>query len=211
MNSSHIKVILFDLGNVVIHLDEQESYRQIAELSRISYQDLSRKVGEAGFFNEYEKGLISEDVFRNEIRKLVGAPELADHHIEEAWNGMLLKIDPRVIEAISQLSNRKRIMVLSNTNSIHEKAFHKMLREVSSYRHLDQIFEKVYLSHEINQRKPDGASWQHILDDNPGLLPEEILFLDDKTENLAAADAMNIHTKQILHPEKTISLIEKIA
>ena len=178
-----IKTILFDLGNVVIYLHEEGSYHEFASLSTDSYQTLKTKVKNEKFFNEFEKGEISETEFRSGLRRLLSDESLANNQLDDAWNKMLIKIDPMIIDVIKRISESRTVMVLSNTNSIHEKAFHKMLNEVSEYTHLDQFFHKVYLSHEIRERKPDHSSWQFILNDNPDMIAAEVLFLDDKIEN----------------------------
>lgn len=206
----HIKVILFDLGNVVIYLQEESSYHEFANLSKYSYESLKEKIASEEFFNAFERGLISEQTFRSELRRLLEDDSLTDSALNHAWNKMLIKIDPQIIRSIESVAANKKIMVLSNTNIIHEQAFHKMLSDVSGYSHLNQFFDKVYLSHEIGERKPDHSSWQFILDDNPGLNAEEVLFLDDKQENLDAAKQLNFQVKQINNPAETLELLKMI-
>ncbi len=205
-----IKVILFDLGNVFVYLDEESSYHAFADLSQYSYEALKSKVKEETFFNAFERGQISEDAFRDELKKLLKEETVSDKELDSAWNKMLLRIDPDIVKAIKELSKNKQVMVLSNTNIIHERAFHKMLFQVSGISHLDQFFHKVYLSHEIGERKPDHSSWQFILEDNPGMKPDEVLFLDDKSENLEAARQMNFQVKQINNAGETLEYLKMI-
>ncbi|MEL6558715.1 MAG: HAD family phosphatase [Bacteroidota bacterium] len=206
-----VKTVLFDLGNVVIYLNEEGSYHEFAKLGQFSFQTLKEKVRGERFFNDFETGRITADEFRSEIRRMLNNEDLTDQQIDIAWNNMLLKIDPAIIPAIRELSKMKSVMVLSNTNIIHEIAFHKMLSEISEFTHLNQFFHKVYLSHEIGERKPDHSSWQFILDDNEGMKAEEVLFLEDKIENLEAAGEMGFQIKQIAHPGQTLELIKLIS
>ena len=205
-----VKTILFDLGNVVIYLAEESTYHEFARLSEFSYETLKEKVSKESFFHDFETGRISADEFRSAVRRLLNNENLTDQQIDDAWNKMLLKIDPEIIDAIIMLSAQKKVMVLSNTNIIHEIAFHKMLSKISTYKHLNQFFHKVYLSHEIGERKPDNSSWQHILDDNDGIKAEEVLFLDDKSENLDAAGKMGFQVKQINNPGETLEVLKLI-
>lgn len=207
----NVKTVLFDLGNVVIYLNEESSYHEFAKLGQFSYQALKRKVKEETIFHDFETGRITAEEFRVGIRRILHNKDLTDQQIDAAWNKMLIKIDPAIIHAIQKLSEIKNVMVLSNTNIIHEIAFHKMLHELSEFTHLNQFFHKVYLSHEIGERKPDHTSWQLILDDNEGMKAEEVLFLDDKIENLEAATEMGFQVKQIAHPGQTLELIQLIS
>jgi len=208
MINESVKVVLFDLGNVVIYLDEEASYKSFAKLGEMTLDQLKKQVSNVTFFDDFERGHISDESFRTNIRELLGKQSLQDSEIDDAWNAMLIKIDPAFIRVLESFGKEKTIMVLSNTNIIHERAFHIMLKDVCSYTHLNQLFDKVYLSHEIHERKPDAAAWEFILDDNPGLIAEEILFLDDKIENLNAASEMKIQVKQIHNPGETLDLLQ---
>lgn len=204
MNIESVKVLLFDLGNVIIHLDEKSTFRKMAGIMAMGYDELMKIAARESFLEDYEKGLISASAFRRHIRRFSQAKDLSDDLIDNAWNQMLVKLIPEVIEMVKKLQGHYQLMVLSNTNSIHEQAFHKMLKEISTYSHLEEIFDKVYFSHEIHHRKPESEAWQYVLDDNPGLKAEQVLFLDDKIENIRGADTLNIQTKQIHNPDETI-------
>lgn len=205
-----VHTILFDLGNVVIDLDEQRLYREFADLAGLSVSEILEKAQKALFFNDLETGSISENEFRDGLRGLLNAAELTDERVDDAWNSILLKIDPALVEMIAKLKAHYQIMVLSNTNSIHARKFHQLLAAVSPYQHLDELFHHVYLSHQIGERKPDLASWQFILDRHPALKPSDILFLDDRSENLEGAKSLGIAVQQIHHPGETMELLRKI-
>lgn len=203
------KAVLFDLGNVVIQLDEQRTYREFGALGEISEAEAVSRFLSSPIFHDFERGNITEQAFMDGLRQLLGKPQLSDEKIQWAWNTILEYIDPDLIQAIKQMKAQYHLMVLSNTNSIHEKAFHQMLFAISGFQHLDQLFHDVYLSHQIRERKPDLASWQFILNRHD-FRPAEILFLDDKPENLAGADSLGIRTQLINHPGETMELIRKI-
>ena len=54
-------------------------------------------------------------------------------------------------------------------------------------------FEKVYLSYELNMRKPDLEIFQRVLAENH-LDPEETLFIDDSPQHLEGAKKLGIQT-----------------
>jgi putative hydrolase of the HAD superfamily len=70
---------------------------------------------------------------------------------------------------------------------------------------LDEIFDFVYYSHEIGERKPDAAAYQFILNKHE-LIPFETLFIDDKLENILAAKELGIKTWHLTNREDLYEL-----
>lgn len=195
MDLSTIKNIIFDLGGVVINLDTRATFDGFAAISR--YTDWSQNsIDEVDLFLDYEKGTISSEEFRAGIREMTGNADLADEQIDKIWNSMLLDIPLARLELLLQLSEKYRLFVLSNTNAIHVPALNKIVENVSGKPNIHAFFEKVYFSYEVKMRKPEREIYEHVLNDSQ-LKSEETLFLDDKEENLVAAQAVGIQTGQI--------------
>lgn len=155
-------------------------------------------------FLDYEKGLISSVNFRDELRDLL-LVEVSDQQIDQAWNAMLGAIALPRLELMTQLQQQYQVMVLSNTNDIHEQAFHKILEEVSGKSHLKEFAHEVYFSHEVGMRKPDAEIYEFVISQNQ-LKPEETLFLDDRLDNLEAAKSIGWQTHQVKFPNEILSL-----
>lgn len=68
-----------------------------------------------------------------------------------------------------------------------------MIREVSGKEDFSHLFETAYYSQRIGARKPEPASYNHILETH-GLDPAETLFVDDNEENIRGAQALGIQT-----------------
>ena len=201
MDLSTIKNIIFDLGGVIINLDTKTTFDGFTELSR--FTDWSQNsIDEVDLFLDYEKGTISSEEFRLGIREMIGNTKLTDGQIDTIWNKMLLDIPSARLELIQRLSERYRLFVLSNTNALHVPAFNKIVKSVSGQPSIDAFFEKVYFSHEVKMRKPEREIYEHVLNDSQ-LKSEETLFLDDKKENLIAAQAVGIRTLHVT-PENDI-------
>ncbi|WKN43227.1 HAD family hydrolase [Tunicatimonas pelagia] len=201
MDLSTIENIIFDLGGVIINLDTKATFDGFLALSQ--YTNWSQNtVDEVDLFLDYEKGTISSKEFRTGIREMTGNTDLSDEQIDEIWNNMLLDIPPARLELLQSLSEKYRLFVLSNTNAIHVPAFNQIVENVSGQSSINAFFEKVYFSHEVKMRKPEREIYEYVLNDGQ-LIPEETLFLDDKTENLVAAQEVGIRTFQIT-PEQDI-------
>lgn len=190
-----IKTIIFDLGGVIINLYVEKTISAFAQLSGRSEQEVEKAYLSADVFKQYEKGLISDAEFRQCLKDEF-ALKATDTEIDQAWNAMLGEIPTDRIEAIKSLIRDFKCIVLSNTNAIHAKAFHKILSDSFPFKHLNDLFHEVYFSHELKQRKPDQEIYQNVLSLSQ-TESTEALFMDDSQLNLGAASELNIHTLHI--------------
>ncbi len=162
------------------------------------------QVSEEAFFNEYEKGLLSDVEFRARVRKML-AVEVTDKQIDDAWNAMLGDIPNERLQLLQRLGKKHRVFLLSNTNSIHLQHFNGIVKKVSGRPVLDEFFEQAYYSHLLKMRKPDLEIFDHVLKENK-LNPAQTLFLDDNVDNLRAAEQAGIKTAHITHPDLIFSI-----
>ena len=191
-----IKNLVFDLGGVVVDINPAASFSAIQALAADSTLVDEQFSEHTDLFFDYEKGLIDDPQFRAGVRELIHQPNLAAAAIDEAWCCMLLDVPSPRLQLLTELKRRYRTFVLSNTNYIHVKAFNQIIATASEHSTINAFFEKVYYSHELKMRKPEAQIYQYILEDS-NLLPHETLFLDDREENLVAAEALGIKTQRV--------------
>ncbi|MDH5397085.1 MAG: HAD family phosphatase [Cyclobacteriaceae bacterium] len=194
-----IKVLIFDLGGVVIDLHIDRTLKRFAEIAGVDLEKLMISYGQPEFFRQYEKGLISTAEFRHEINEYLHT-NLDDAEIDNAWNSMLGEIPKHRVEKLMSLRDSFQLMLLSNTNDLHLSRFNEILHQSSGIAAMDEVFHKVYYSNEVKMRKPDAEIFRHVIDDN-ALNPAEFLFLDDTMENLKGAQKLGIQTFHVTHPE----------
>lgn len=192
MNLENIQNIIFDLGGVIIDIDPQRSFKAIAGFNHQKNDGQLLNL-EVQLFLDYEKGLISDQEFREGIRALTENHKIKDEEIDEAWNLMLLHIPQERLQILQKLRNTYKTFVLSNTNAIHVKAFNQIILKSSGKEDLKHFFDKVYYSHELNLRKPEPEIYQHVIDDMQ-LNAGATLFIDDRLENIEAASASGLQT-----------------
>lgn len=179
-----VKNILFDLGGVLLNLDVEQTREAFIKLGVTQIDDLFR-IGHAdSFFKEYEMGTISDEVFIEKARQLA-FPGTTGDQIIAAWNVMLLDFPAKRVQFLYELKSKYRLFLFSNTNAIHLQAFHKSYQQVYGAA-MDDLFEKAYYSHVINQRKPDVAAFQYVIKDS-GIEAGETLFIDDALVNIEGA------------------------
>ena len=199
-----IQNLIFDLGGVILDLHFDRTHEAFARAGRRSIEEIRAMMDKSAFFNEYEKGLISDDEFRAAIRKLL-QNNLSDSEIDLAWNAMLGAIPQERLQLLNRLRDKYRVFLLSNTNSIHLDHFNKTVTTESGEPALGSFFEKAYYSHVLKMRKPDKEIFEHVLKQHQ-LVPEVTLFLDDNLDNLQGAREAGIKTFHVQHPDRWMAL-----
>jgi epoxide hydrolase-like predicted phosphatase len=202
---NEIKNVIFDLGGVILNLDTELTYQAFAGISGINVKDVKSKAASLNFFNEYERGAITDGQFRERISEFLGI-QAADEVVDLAWNAMLLDLPASRLQLLNEVSKKFRTFLLSNTNGIHLTCFRKI--EKNNLQPIDTYFEAAYFSHLINMRKPDQEIFEYVLNQNQ-LKATETLFLDDNLANLQGASAIGIHTVHIQHPDMIFSLFNE--
>jgi len=180
-----IENIIFDFGDVFINLDKQATAR---EMQVYGFKNLSPDL--EALFIDYEKGLITTEHFLNQTNNLFPKADRLD--LIHAWNSIILDFPEKRLKFIEKLAKEKdyRLFLLSNTNELHiEFVKHRMGEE--KYGRFKNCFEKFYLSHEINLRKPEPAIFEYVLNSN-NLRPEKTFFVDDSEEHTSAATELGI-------------------
>ncbi len=202
---NNVNAIIFDLGRVIIHLDEAATNQAFFNLTEKTPEALVASYN-MDRFHMFERGELTAADFRSEMREALSNSSVSDETIDEAWNAMLGPIEQSLIDLVKGIKGERQLFVLSNTNEIHELAFNKILEDSTGHKTLDEVFHKVYLSHQIGARKPEKKSWQIILDEH-GLDHSETLFLDDRTDNIEAAARLGLQVIQITDPHHTYSIL----
>ena len=204
----NIKTIIFDLGGVIIDLDFNRTPEALSELTGRKFDDIYPMYFEPGLFQDYEKGLISDQELRTGINNLFGT-QLTDAQIDEAWCAMLGAIPKKRLEFMNDLRRDFQVLVLSNTNAIHVEAFNQTIEQVSGEKSLDAFADEIYFSHELKMRKPDEEIFMEVLNRSNNKA-EECLFLDDTQHNLDAAAQLGIHTMHIARPDEIFNLTSHV-
>ncbi|GHM98666.1 hydrolase [Cytophagales bacterium WSM2-2] len=204
MISNGTKNLIFDLGGVIMDLDFSKTYEAFSKLAKLPVPALKEKMPQVTFFNEYEKGLITDFEFRHQLRLFLNS-EVSDQEIDIAWNAMLLDITRERLDLLTRLQSKYNTFLLSNTNSIHLRVVNETVFRSSGVRELDAFFRKAYYSHLMRLRKPDPEIFKQVLKEN-NLQAAETLFMDDIAENINGAKSVGIQTIQITSTNQILSL-----
>jgi FMN phosphatase YigB (HAD superfamily) len=199
-----IKNIIFDFGGVILDLNTSKTHEAFGKIAGVSGQSIKDTLATTAFFNDYEKGLLTDQEFRTEIRSMLNT-DITNEQLDAAWNVMLEGIPVERLRLLETLGKKHKTFLLSNTNNIHLQFFNGIVQKVSGRSNLDPFFHKTYYSHLMKMRKPDVEIFEHVLRENE-LLASETLFLDDNMENLRGAERAGLKTAHVPNPDSIFSI-----
>lgn len=196
-------VVVFDLGKVLVDFDYSIAARKINVRSAMPLKNLHQFLGDSPWLAQFETGLLTRNQFFSEIQKLTGFPGNVDE-FSDYFADIFLPISP-MIELHAALRQQKiPTYIFSNTNDI---AVEHILRNFPFFKNFDGYI----FSYKIGAMKPDAKIYK-ALEAMAGKRGGEILYIDDRPENIEAGAARGWRT--ILHgsPEKTrAALNEELA
>jgi putative hydrolase of the HAD superfamily len=204
--SAKIKNIIFDLGGVVLDIDESIVYKELEKMG-ISTSELAHSKEFIDIMSKFDTGIYTAPTFRKKTKTLLGQEKMTDQRFDAIWNAMLLDIPRERIEAIEKVKKHYKIFLMSNSNVIHYDLYVRDLQLRFGYHEFDELFNKSYFSFAEHLEKPDPRFFELILD-HEGLLPEETLFIDDTAANIEVAKSLGIKTYHISREELVRNLFE---
>lgn len=204
--NTKIKNIIFDLGGVILDIDENVVYKELEKMG-IEISELAHSKEFMEILSKFDTGIYTAATFRKKTKQFIGQEKMTDQKFDSIWNAMLLDIPRERIEAIEKVKKHYKIFLMSNTNVIHYDLYVRDLQLRFGYNEFDELFNKSYFSFAEHLEKPDPRFFELILD-HEHLLPEETLFIDDTAENIEAAKSLGINTYHISREELVRNLFE---
>ncbi len=208
MKQTKIKTIAFDLGGVIITINNDEPVRRFKEIGVADADKLLDPYKQSGFFGDLEEGKISEEEFIDKLSAHAGKKITWDECLY-AWKGFVDGVNPDKLSALEELkSEGYRVVMVSNTNGFIQswadsEDFSELHKPVSYY------FEKMYRSHEIKCMKPSKEFFAFVLEQEQ-TPAENILFVDDSQSNCQSAEKMGFNTFCPVNGKPWIDELKKI-
>ncbi len=194
MEKEHFEAIIFDLGGVIINLDYQRTIDEFKKLGLPNFEALYTQAKQSNLFDDYETGKISSQHFVNGLLPFLPVGT-SPNKVVHAWNAMILDFPIERLNLLDQLRDKYRIFLLSNTNEIHYQAVERSLAKTTD-RKLDTYFEKIYLSHDLNLRKPHLEIFDYVCVEQ-NLDPSKTLFIDDTIGHIEGANSYGLKTHHL--------------
>ncbi|MGB7327520.1 MAG: HAD family phosphatase [Rubripirellula sp.] len=204
MNSdTDIRFVYFDLGNILLSFDIGIAYANLAKLFGVSDTEAKAAVYDSGLEDRFEHGEFTPDEFAAMVCKAIGVtgnpPEADD--VLDAISDMFTPIASMTGIMDRVKKSGRGVGILSNTCDAH---WNWVLRQ--SYDVMIADLDATILSYEVGVMKPASRIYEEA-EKRAGVLPSQILFIDDKHENVAAAVARGWQAKQCFGGEEAIKVL----
>ncbi len=200
------------MGNVILPIDYALSNQAFDKLLARSGKQNPHTTTDLYFntlFQTLEKGQISEQDFYEKFCESIGI-KASFEEISEAWNALLLPFPKKNVLFLEllQAQQKYKIFLLSNTNSIHARAFEEDFYKNFGY-YFKSLFTHAYYSQDMGKRKPEAGIFLDVLTQQ-NLLPEETLFVDDNADNRKTALSLNLHVFATQNADDLLDLFIRI-
>jgi putative hydrolase of the HAD superfamily len=180
-----IKLIIFDIGGVIVNYTEARYFRYITRKLRLNYAAFVGLI--TPLIEQMELGRMRhaevEDILARRFNIKRGQLEWASSFVS------LIKPNKKVISLVNRLSDRYRVVLLTD---ISGSRFHELEKPVLSKLHV----EKIYASFSIGMRKgdlePKRWPYRYVIK-KTGVRPSEALFIDNMEYNVKGAERIGIH------------------
>jgi len=184
--------IIFDIGWVLVHLAPQSLLALLrthgAALETL--EDVTSRIA----LHAHESGQLDGPGLIAELAAL--APRPPPHAaVAAAWVDMF-EPQPAMFALAERLRRRHRVYLLSNVGELHWAELRRRYR-------LHELGHDVIASFEAGVMKPHAGIYQQA-ETRFGLHPAETVFIDDRTENIAAVQQRGWHG--IVHVDQAATL-----
>jgi|JI10StandDraft_1071094.scaffolds.fasta_scaffold85316_2 putative hydrolase of the HAD superfamily len=205
-NLSNIKAIVFDIGNVLIDIDYPKTISNFQALATIDFNTIVSYHKQIDIFNQFEKGKVTVDEFVSTLKQYL-RNDVTNEQIIAAWNTMLVYYPEQKINLLRSLKAKGfQLYALSNINELHIAEMNSKVHAHFGIDAFSSLFDKAYYSNEVGFRKPEKELYEILLQET-AIRPQEMLFIDDKLENLVPAEKLGIQTFHLLQPNDLYELL----
>lgn len=194
-----IKRIAFDFGGVIIWQNQQQAVERFKQIGLLDAEERLGAYTQQGIFGQLEEGKITAEDFRWQLSLLIGRAVTIED-CSYAWRGYCDGLPQRNLEALQRLRREGYgLSILSNTNPF--MMGWALSQDFDGNGHsLADYVDALYLSYQMKVMKPSAEIFRRVLEAE-GVRPEELLFVDDSSHNISAAQELGIATFQAVNGE----------
>jgi len=195
------KTVVFDLGKVLVDFDYGIAARRIAARGKMTILEIAQYINRSPLFFQYESGAVTTQQFYTEICRVTGfRGDLAE--FSQCFADIFFPIEPMIHLQTALRRRGLKTYAFSNTN---ELAVGHIRRNFPFY----GTFDGYILSYQHGVMKPDAKLYE-VVERESGHRGAEILYLDDRPENVAAGAARGWQVILQETPEKSRAAIQRL-
>ncbi len=187
------KTVIFDLGGVIVPLDFAAGYKRLAEVCPFVAAEIPERIRSTKIVPEFETGKLAPEEFYKRLSEALRL-EVDFDHFRDLWCGIFPSHALIPQEWIEAIRRERRVLLLSNTNSIHFELIQQR------YPHLAH-FDHYVLSYQVGAMKPHPPIYEEAIA-RAGCMPEECFFTDDVLPYVEGARRHGIDAEQFHGADK---------
>lgn len=201
MSAMSERVILCDLGGVLIELNWQQHARALFSDEKDSEELKQRWLGLRSA-KRYEAGKIDFSEFYRDFIAETGS-KLSLPDFEQKFIGIIGPLKADCLEILARLAQHGELAMLSNTNALHVEHLQKTTSIFAPFQHL-------FFSYEMGMVKPDREIYQTVCS-RLQVRPQQVLFFDDSSANVAAAREVGLLAHLVNGPDEIERIVKNLA
>jgi epoxide hydrolase-like predicted phosphatase len=180
-----IKAFVFDCGGVILGNPDLSRYHAWESRLGLQRDELATRLYGGPAWQRAEVGDLTEDAYWIEAGKELGLddPQAVDALKNDMWDSWT--VNPRTLDLIDRVRKRHRVAILSNATDVLKTALDRR------YGIADR-FDCIISSADVGIAKPERRIYEIALE-RLGLAPEQVVFVDDRPDNVAAAANLGMH------------------
>ena len=197
------RTVVFDYGEVISRFPDDASRRHIEELAGVEPAALWASYGEHR--HALDHGRLTATAYWRAVEADTGA-DWSRTRVHELWAADFpswFVPEPGTLDVIADLADGgTRLAILSNAGQDF----------ASPFRHspLGDLFEQVFVSAELDDLKPSASIFRHVLAEL-GTTAADTVFIDNRSDNVEAAQALGIIGHLFTGPEPLRRFVEGLA
>jgi len=189
-----IKAIVFDCGNVLLRNGDLTSYAAWEARLGLQAGELAQRMWAGEEWALAEVGKITDAEFWRRVGAWFGLKE--DEQVaalrEEFWQTWI--VDEKVLALVERARAKYQVAILRNsTDALEDLLEHRY--------HVADRFGMILNSARLGLAKPNKAIYEEALK-RLKASAQEVVFIDDRAENIAAAATLGMHVNWFVHPDE---------
>ena len=188
--------IIFDLGGVLLDLNMQGVGQACLRLGinpellfvtsdEDNTSTVCQGISASKAITDYQIGKMTSEQFLSLVLSYC-SKGITKEDVIEAWNACIGTLPKERLDLILELRSKGyHTHLLSNTNDLHWEEIKRRYFSAKGYTCKD-LFDNVFVSHEVQLAKPDAEIYRHVLR-QIGRPAAQCLFVDDTLLNVEAA------------------------
>jgi glucose-1-phosphatase len=177
--TDEIKLVLFDMDNVLCEYDRGTRVAYLAELAGTTSDAVHKAIWETGFELLGDSGALDASDYLRGFGERISYPLSLDEWVEARRRSM--KADRAMLEIVGRLRKTVEIAILTNNTTLVADHIDTLLPE------LRPLFgSRIYASAQFKAAKPDPRCYRLCLSELKAA-PQFVLFVDDLAANVAGA------------------------